>query len=430
MNNRYGYIAPIRTTKSLVFGSDHFVDPILMLGGHGWGAYLPADERQMMIDGDTYACTVFGTLNALEIISKHKTKNSYNFSDRYGAIGGDVIAGIGGDPVKVFNAFAKNIGVIDEPYLPLRDGMKLEEFYSPKPLTHALLDRGKKWLKTHELKMEWVPTDANSMKDALQYSPLCVAVYAWVMGPDGKYIRPPNGQDIHWTTLYDYVDGDYWMVYDSSNNTHLRLAWDFGFTTIFRYAILDKIPDPSWYENLIRSLVAVLAQLGLAKAPQEAFQTVIKATVDEIEANTPDTPVSQPVDTQITHQTDTENDVQPKYVWDSPEASKHSFRVICDEEGLNWGEKNLLCAVLMAESGFKMSAVNENRNAKGEVTSRDWGIYQFNDYWYIEKMHLITIEQAKNDPEFGARLFIKRYKAGFLKDWVGYISGAYKLYLV
>ena len=115
---------------------------------------------------------------------------------------------------------------------------------------------------------------------------------------------------------------------------------------------------------------------------------------------------------------------KPKFDWSTPLAAKHSFRVMCDDNFLSLSEKNLLCAVLECESGFKIDAVNKNTNG-----TFDYGICQFNSYWYIEKMKLITKEQAMNDPEFSCALFIKRYKQGFLKDWICYKSGGYKQHL-
>ena len=115
---------------------------------------------------------------------------------------------------------------------------------------------------------------------------------------------------------------------------------------------------------------------------------------------------------------------QPKYKWDTKENVRHSIRVICDEEGLSVAEKNLICAVIQAESGFDTKAVNVNSNG-----TKDLGLIQANTYWYIEKMNLLTEDQALNDPEFCVRLMIKRYREGFLSNWVAYSSGSYKKFL-
>jgi len=94
---------------------------------------------------------------------------------------------------------------------------------------------------------------------------------------------------------------------------------------------------------------------------------------------------------------------------------------ICEQEGLTEQEATMLLAVIRCESGMNPKAVN--RNSDG---SYDYGICQLNSYWYIHKMKLITKEEALNDIDKCVRLMIKRYREGFLKDWVCYKSGIFK----
>lgn len=118
--------------------------------------------------------------------------------------------------------------------------------------------------------------------------------------------------------------------------------------------------------------------------------------------------------------------VLPKYSWSTPAEAKHSVRVICDELGLTLAEKNLICAVIQCESGFNTKATNTNKN--GTV---DYGICQYNSYWYIGLgKPIASIEEAINNPEKCVRTMIKQYRAGRLKDWVCYSSGMYKKNLV
>ncbi len=107
------------------------------------------------------------------------------------------------------------------------------------------------------------------------------------------------------------------------------------------------------------------------------------------------------------------------YEWDTPAKARHSFRVICDEEGVALKDKNLLCQVLDCESGFNVHTVHKNNDPR---KTTDYGIAQFNDYWYL---HLISPEDALSDPEKACRFFIRQFKAGRLKDWVCYSSGMY-----
>ncbi len=115
---------------------------------------------------------------------------------------------------------------------------------------------------------------------------------------------------------------------------------------------------------------------------------------------------------------------EPKYHWDTLLGIRESIKMICGEEGLNDEETKLICAVIRAESGFNTKVINKN----GDGTY-DYGLCQYNSFWYIANMKLLTKEEALNDPEKCVRVMIQRYKKGFLKDWVAYKSGAYKKYL-
>lgn len=52
----------------------------------------------------------------------------------------------------------------------------------------------------------------------------------------------------------------------------------------------------------------------------------------------------------------------PKLDFSTPKAAWHTVRVLCDEAGLTYQEKNLICACIYQESRFSNKAVNINRN--------------------------------------------------------------------
>ncbi len=118
------------------------------------------------------------------------------------------------------------------------------------------------------------------------------------------------------------------------------------------------------------------------------------------------------------------------YNWDGFANSRHSVRVICDEEGLEWDEKNLITAVIHAESGFNNKAKCINKKKDGTVSSTDWGICQINDYWHIGKgKSFESVEFVLSNPDKVVRWMIKMYRGGSLKLWVAYTNGSYKKYL-
>lgn len=120
----------------------------------------------------------------------------------------------------------------------------------------------------------------------------------------------------------------------------------------------------------------------------------------------------------------------PKYLWDNFANSRHSVRVICDEEKLTLQEKNLICAVIQQESNFNNRAKCENKKS-GKVWSTDWGICQINDHYHIGiGKSFPSVEYVLSNPDKVVRFMIKMYRAGRLNLWVAFSSGAYKKFLV
>lgn len=118
------------------------------------------------------------------------------------------------------------------------------------------------------------------------------------------------------------------------------------------------------------------------------------------------------------------------YLWDTPAHARHSVRVICDEEGMTVTEKNLICAVVMAESGFKNNAKCLNKNKEGVVTSTDWGICQINDFYHIGKgLTFSSVQYVLDNPDKAIRWMIKMYRLSHLDWWIAYKNGSYKKYL-
>jgi len=100
---------------------------------------------------------------------------------------------------------------------------------------------------------------------------------------------------------------------------------------------------------------------------------------------------------------------------------EETIKRIAKEEGV---DSDLVLAVIRCESGVNPKAINKNTD--GTI---DYGICQYNSYWYIEKGKLITKDEALNDPEKCVRLMCRRFKQGFAKDWVCYKTSAYVKYL-
>lgn len=120
----------------------------------------------------------------------------------------------------------------------------------------------------------------------------------------------------------------------------------------------------------------------------------------------------------------------PVLLWDTPAHAYHSTRVICDNVGLTYEQKNILCQCVMQESGFLTNPrPNQNKDPKtGKVWSTDWGIVQVNDHYNIGPNKAFpSVQYVLDNPDKCIEWMAKIYKeTGALKPWVSYTSGVYK----
>lgn len=120
----------------------------------------------------------------------------------------------------------------------------------------------------------------------------------------------------------------------------------------------------------------------------------------------------------------------PKYLWDTPENARHSVRLICDEEGLTWQQKEDMSSTVHCESGYLTGIIHPNLDKNGKLSTTDYGICQWNDWWHWIKnnIHEISPDEALHNPEKAVRLMCQYVKWGLLTQWVCFESGMYKHY--
>lgn len=78
-------------------------------------------------------------------------------------------------------------------------------------------------------------------------------------------------------------------------------------------------------------------------------------------------------------------------------------------------------AVIWAESGMNPKAINKNPNG-----TTDFGICQFNDYWYRD---IISPHNALNHPEIAINVMAQQWERGRQNDWIAYRNKSYIQYL-
>lgn len=238
-----GFVPTEITEDQWVLGGVNAIMGEPLTDGHWYKAgHVPDGERQGNPFMDSQNCTGFGYTNRVEILW-HRVFGAWrNFSDRWVGI----VAGTqppGNQPHIVAEA-ARKAGLVDEHVLPFTDDIDtVDKFYTPKPLPGPLTSKGAEFLRQHTIQHEWVDSTHEILKYALQFSPIGIAVVAWYRGEDGLYYFPEGARPNHDSTLVDYEEGQYWLVFDSypdDDGSYLKkLRWD----TVFplrskRYAIV------------------------------------------------------------------------------------------------------------------------------------------------------------------------------------------------
>ena len=84
-------------------------------------------------------------------------------------------------------------------------------------------------------------------------------------------------------------------------------------------------------------------------------------------------------------------------------------------------DEDVFVAVLYCESGMNPKAVNRNKNG-----TTDYGICQFNDYWYRDA---ISPEVALNQPEIALNVMASAWQKGHADDWICYRTKRYTPWL-
>lgn len=417
MKEYKGFIEPqIDSTHWILGASNTPIFPTLAEDGNWEMDYPSQGELQSKRGIETFNCTGFNTLKPIQAIIHRLTGERVNYSDRWLGI----IAGTkepGNDPHKVAEAIRK-YGLIPEEMLPFSDDIQnVDEYYSFKGADKETCYRaGREWLAKYEFMHSWVFSPGqpileqkNNMKIALKNSPLGIAVYAWASNEKDVYYS--LGLESHWTSAYS--EEEYLNIFDSYEPFKKKV--DQSLRYVKRYSVILKKKDDLTEEQkqgFLAQIRKLLEWLGF-----------LQKQVDALPKQPPVVLPEPPKPTEPTI-------VLPKYDWSNKLATRHSIRVICDEQGLSVVKKNIICAVIQAESGFDNSAVNQNRNGSGMITSSDWGICQINDFYQIgPNKPFSSIVDVVENPDKAVKFMIQMEKAGKLSLWSAYKNGSYTKYL-
>lgn len=276
-----GFVYKPTTKKQWVSGSKkatvRFGAVPLMPGGHGWGAYRPADELQNKNGVESYACTVFGSLKTWITLSNYLGYDlPKDCAERFSAI----MAGIvppGANPHDVCESI-RTWGVVNQEALPFDDSIhSTTDFYHPNPMDEGIVAEAKKIVQKYEFGHEYIfndpPVGSRTMgkpallKAALERGTVCISVYAWKF--NGQYYYKDFGDtDEHWVHLLDYQEGEFWLIEDQYQPFLKRVAWDTDFQTAEVYFLQPNVSgiapnDRSLLSSLLRTIQESLSRILL-----------------------------------------------------------------------------------------------------------------------------------------------------------------------
>lgn len=116
-------------------------------------------------------------------------------------------------------------------------------------------------------------------------------------------------------------------------------------------------------------------------------------------------------------------------LWDTPAHIRRNVRVMCDEAGLSWATKNVICSIIRQESNWDPKAIN-TKNVNGTT---DMGLLQINNhvgYWIGAGLYFASTDEVLNNPQKSVEFIIMQAKAGNLKFWSSYKFNQYQKWLL
>lgn len=250
----YGLQIVEPTSEDYMFGGVAQLGGEVLVPDGQWDEWVPQDETQNLAT-EPLACVSFATLNCIEILERQEYGKTDNWSDRFLAY----ISGTnqnGNNPNTVSETLRKK-GVVPEEYWAYtQEDNTWDKFYASPPSN--LYTKALEFIAEYSYGHEWVNTDQQSMIDALMYSPLGVAGFAWAQDTDGFYITPEGTQPCHYFVVYGYDRNNYWKVFDSYTNTHKKLRWDYKFSMIKKYTLHRQVVNESAWQKFLSLMKQIL----------------------------------------------------------------------------------------------------------------------------------------------------------------------------
>lgn len=245
-----GYIHVDRAFGNFVHGDNKLGTVPLQPDGQ-WDAYLPPTHQQNENGFEPSDCVTEATINCVQTLQMKEYGVCTDWARRFLAknSGTDILDG--NDPQTVSQAL-KNGGCVYTSDYPFTSS-NFKTFY--QTLSQGLKSLGIGKFAAYSYGHSWVKSDQQSMMDALTYSPLSAAGFAWSdLDSNGYYITPLNAEPEHDFEIYGYDRNNYWKIRDSYAPFEKKLAWDFKFTGIKRHTLNRQVVDENAFTKFLKDL--------------------------------------------------------------------------------------------------------------------------------------------------------------------------------
>ena len=229
-----GYIKEEKDERDYIFGASDIHNQIIREDGQWSDIFTPPAERQNKRNVDVMACVTFSLFNVIEFLAFYKWGEKWDESDRYVAKMSNTTRN-GNSMRQVIDTLRKISGSVPEEDYPFSDFLDWNKYYQSVPKN--IIEKGQTWLKRYEVNYQAVLNNSKMMMEALKYSPLWVAGFAWAKS--GEYYRS-WGRTNHAFTIVGYKEGEYWLAFDSYSPFIKKLAWDYNFAYAKSISIKKK----------------------------------------------------------------------------------------------------------------------------------------------------------------------------------------------
>lgn len=253
----HGLIPQQLEPKDWILGAVSALPSTVIRPDGQWDSVLPPLEVQKFPWGDSMCCITYSFLNCLETLQSAKGV-TVNYSDR--ALAKASGTTVNGNSMRKVADTARAFGLVNQQSWK-ESASSREEYF--KALPNQVITEASEWSKDWNVQYEIVFNYADQMCEALQYSPLQVALHAFGELKDGVY-QDPHKTSNHGIMLYGYDYGKYWKVYDHYDNCFKKIAWDYNLSMIYRVNIEQRMPEPlKIANNTLCQEVEVSGQFGM-----------------------------------------------------------------------------------------------------------------------------------------------------------------------